>query len=198
MAANKQDNKQEVTGEIVNLPAKQDVRDFIIKVRAKALDAVKSKAEEKLRAEFEAALAECGLDGLTEEAQGHLNALVATLAAVNEKLDRFTSSNRFSKYTRFCRELTIQQDVPVDIKKTLFESNIVETPAIQKAQEKYDQEINEVKDAYRVVINAVENMRSVKKMVKYLDSLGFDTNYLYKPKKVAVDAKKLFPCKERA
>lgn len=191
-------NKQEVTGEIVNLPTKQDVRDFVNKVRAKARDAVKSKAKEKLKAEFEAALVECGLDGLVEEAQGHLNALVATLAAANEKLDSFASSYRYSKYACFCRELTISQDAPVDIKETLFESNIVETPAIQKVREKNDQDFDEVEDAYRVVINAVENMRSVEKMVKYLDSLGFDTSYLYKPKKVAVDAEKLFPCKERA
>ncbi|RJX22303.1 MAG: hypothetical protein C4575_01705 [Desulforudis sp.] len=189
-------NKQEVTGEVVNLPTKQDVRDFVNEVRAKALDAVKSKAKEKLRAEFEAALAECGLDGLVEESQGHLNSLVATLAAISEKLDSFASSYRHSRYAHFCRGLTRSQDIPVGIKETLFESNIVDTPAIQKVREKNDQDFDEVKDAYRVVINAVENMRSVEKMVKYLDSLGFDTSYLCKPK--AVDAEKLFPCKERA
>lgn len=182
--------------EVVSQPKKRDVVEFVAKVRAKALNAVKSEFEGKIMAAHEKALAEHGLYELVEKAQDHLNALVEYMGTLNKKLSEKTSPYRYSDYNYFYQRLT-SNGFPLSLKEMLFHAGVAETPALKKIIEERNQKLSEVEAAYGVVMDNIENMRSPQKMVEYLNNLGFDTSYLYK-KKVTVDAEKLFPCKERA
>lgn len=189
--------------EVVSLPTKQDVVDFVAKVRAKALNAVKSKTEEEIKAEFEAALIKQRLNDLLEKAQEHLNQLVAALTAISEAIgfsfkDHRYGANDLVRIYYNLISLDSNTHTPVSIKEKLYYSNLVETSGIKEAQERSKKEQEKVADAYQVVAKTVERMRDPRKMIKYLDSLGFDTSYLYKHKKAALDPETLFPCKERA
>ena len=182
--------------EVVSQPRKHDIVHFVTKVRAKALNAVKSEFEGKIMAEHEKALAEHGLHKLIEKAQDHLNALVECIRALNKEMDEEASPYRYSDYAYFCQRLA-PNGSPVSLKEMLFHTGAVKTPALKDLIQERDQKLDEVDAAYRVVLDAIEGMRAPQKMLGYLNDLGFDTSYLYK-KKVTIDAEKLFPCKERA
>lgn len=174
---------------------KADVVEFLSKVKHKARKAIREKWVKRREEVWKETAKE--LEGEFNEAQKHLNDLVASYRRIHQRLEEIGIELSYAglySHHEFLRHLTVNEDDPVSCYHMVMD--MVITPELEAVDAEYKKTMEEVDQAYRVVEKRISRMRSVKQMIDYLKSLGFDTSYLEERETLEVDASKLFPCGE--
>ena len=157
---------------------KQGIAAFVQRARHAALDAVELAYSAKVEAALDAALADLGLRELVDEAQRRLDAFVATVDALNERL-----GSRALYYDIF------RETAPPSFRERLLRAGVLKHPELDAALAEKQRRLKEVTTAYRAVWSKIQRMRSAARAVRYLKELGFDTSSL----EASAPAEALFP-----
>jgi hypothetical protein len=172
---------------------RQDVLDFLSKVRIKALNTVHADYMKRYNKEF---------DNIVSDQPrllyllGQARSLIGKLQAIKKEAQELIEGSWSHKPGCGSHELSLPTDFKTDL-MTHFYDNGGTLKALNAHKEG---ELNAVRANYNVVYDKINVMRSPLKMRQYLDSLGFDTSYLDREKSPVeneVKTDKLFPCKER-
>ncbi|RPF49496.1 hypothetical protein EDD75_0312 [Thermodesulfitimonas autotrophica] len=163
---------------IEKVPTKADVLAFIRKARREALDSIDSVYAEKAFTAFKAALAEGGFSETLKKIQECLNDLAGCLRALVEKPE-----SPWLEYAHLYRSIIPQDDAVADIEKLLFDAALygAKVPGLEAVQEiraEWNRKLEETRNAYGALENRLRLMRNPKKMIKFLNDLGFDTGCL--------------------
>lgn len=173
------------------IPTKTDVLDFVKKARSEAIVSIDSEYEEKALAAFRAALSEGGFSETLKKTQECLNDLAGCLKALVEKPE-----SPWLDYAHLYRSVIPQDDAVVNIEKILFDAamNGAKVPgsdAVQEVRAEWNRRLKETRSAYGALEDRLRSMRNPKRMIEFLNSLGFDTSCL--SKKEEINTKALFP-----
>ena len=167
---------------------KGDVLKFIEKVKDKALKAVNEKWAVPLEQAWQGYLDQkpdlkVFIAGLEETERQHEKVLksLRLLAGGN-----FVSGSHF--YYKDSAKYTVAEIKAVVLK---YEKETAFTQVEAQRKKEYE----ETRGAYCKIKCRMESMRSVKKMVEELQSLGFDCTWLKDPD-TGINKEALFPCKE--
>ncbi|CUH95902.1 hypothetical protein P22_1988 [Propionispora sp. 2/2-37] len=168
---------------------KAQVREFLAKVRYKAVKAV----IDKHRAIYENAI-EVYLESnpVLKEAIANYEKAGAALDEAEKVIKQFIPRHYLSTgYTR-------------EPKKQMFytDHQIKNIPELQALLGAWNAEVDKVKEEYAKINRVIGKKRDGAAARKFLDSLGFDTSYLDKIENPPADSSEidtsaLFPCKEK-